>query len=91
MLLRELGKIAVAGHAQHLDAFFFQGIGQGTNAQARGILGAEIFVNDHNRKTKLHGTALPKNRRAIVGQNPCSRSGFEALAPGSWRGYNRRV
>ena len=57
LLLRELRQITVTGHTQNLKALADNGIGQSTNAQARGVFGAVIFVNDDDGKAKFHGLA----------------------------------
>jgi hypothetical protein len=53
--MKALAQIAVAGDAQHFEALALYRLGQSANAQAGGVLGAEVLVNDHNRKTKFHG------------------------------------
>ena len=55
LLLRELRQVAVAGHAQHFHAFFFHRVGQRADAQAGGVLGTEILVDDDDGETKFHG------------------------------------
>ncbi len=56
LLLRELAQVAVGRGAQHLEALFFNRTGQRTNAQARGVFGAKVFVDDDDRKVEAqHG------------------------------------
>jgi hypothetical protein len=52
--LGELGQISVAGDANDFDPFPFDRLGQGTYAKPRGISGAEIFIDDDDRKSELH-------------------------------------
>ncbi len=54
LLLRKLGKIVITRDSQYLDALFLDGVCQGANAETRCVLGAEIFVNNDNGKTKFH-------------------------------------
>ena len=58
LLLGELAQVAVAGGAQHLETFFFDGLGQRTDAKTRGVLGAEVLVDDDDGKTKFHVGSL---------------------------------
>ena len=56
LLLRELAEVAVAGGAQDLEALFLDGLGQRADAEARGVLGAEVFVDDDDGEAKTqHG------------------------------------
>jgi hypothetical protein len=58
LLLRELAEVAVAGVAQHLEAFLLDRLGQRADAQARGVFGTEVLVDDDDGKAKaLHGGA----------------------------------
>ena len=76
LLLGELRQIAIAGDTQHLEAFVLDGLGQGADAQARGVLGAEVFVDDDDGKAELHGilpgveTAGGRLDRAGTGRPP---------------------
>src|SRR5690554_6511450 len=54
LLLGKRTQVAVAGYAQHLDALGLDGSGERSNAKPRGILGAIVFVDDDDRKTKFH-------------------------------------
>ena len=54
LLLGELAEIAVTGHPQHLKPFRFNRLSQCANAQAGGVLGTEIFIDDDDGKTELH-------------------------------------
>ena len=58
LLLGELREIAVAGGAENLHAFLLDGVGERANAQARGIFGTEIFIDDDDRKAEFHGRRL---------------------------------
>lgn len=65
-LLRERRQIAVARQPEDFRAFFFDGFGQSPDAGTRDILGAKIFVDDDDGKTKLHGRFSKKNDRCIL-------------------------
>jgi len=68
LLLRELAQVTVAGGAQHLEAFFLDRFGKRADAQARGVLGAVVFVDDDDRKAKAqHGRAFSRRRGKRVG------------------------
>ncbi|MCY1169354.1 hypothetical protein D9M73_93800 [compost metagenome] len=54
LLLRELRQVAVAGHAKHFKTLGLDGLRERTDTQARGVLGAEVFVNDDDGKTEFH-------------------------------------
>ena len=58
LLLRELRQVAIAGDAQHLEALALDGLRQRADAQARGVLGAEVFVDDDDGKAKFHAAGL---------------------------------
>ena len=58
LLLRELGQVAVAGDAQHLEALGLDGLRQRADAQARGVLGAVVFVDDDDGKAEFHAGVL---------------------------------
>ena len=68
LLLSELRQITVAGHAQHFHAFFFNGVSQGADAQARGVFGAEVFVDDDDRETEFHEVSREKRGRRLGGK-----------------------
>ena len=53
LLLGELAQVAIAGHAQHLEAFGFNRLRQRANAQPGGVLGAEVLVDDDDGKAKF--------------------------------------
>ena len=53
-MLRKLREVPVAGRPQNLHALFLQSVSQGANAQARGVLGAEVFVDDDDGESKFH-------------------------------------
>jgi hypothetical protein len=57
LLLGKLRQVAVAGGAQHLEALGLDGLRQRADAQAGGVLGAVVFVNDDDGKTELHAGA----------------------------------
>ncbi len=65
-LLRERGQIAIARQPEHFRAFFLDCFGQSPDAGTRDVLGAEIFVDDDDGKTKLHGRFSKKNDRCIL-------------------------
>jgi len=48
-------QVAVAGDPQDLHALVLDGLGEDADAQARGVLGAEIFIDDDNGKAETHG------------------------------------
>ena len=62
LLLGELRQVAVAGDAQHLEAFGLDGLRQRADAQAGGVLGAEVFVDDDDGKAEFHGEASSRAR-----------------------------
>ena len=62
-LLRERGQIAVARQAEDFHPFLLDRFGKCPDAGARDVLGAEIFVDDDDGKTKLHGRISKKNDR----------------------------
>jgi len=64
-LLRERSQIAVARQPEHFRAFFLDCFGQSPDAGTRDVLGAEIFVDDDDGKTELHGRFSKKNDRCI--------------------------
>jgi hypothetical protein len=68
LLLRELAQVAVARDAQHFEALAFEGLRERANAEARGVLGAEVLVDDDDGKAKFHergsGQAM---RREVYG------------------------
>jgi membrane protein implicated in regulation of membrane protease activity len=63
LLLRELRQVAITGHAQHLEALGLDGLRQRTDAQARGILGAEVFVDDDDGKAEFHACSRIRRRQ----------------------------
>ena len=74
LLLRELREVAVARDAQHLHAFLLDRRGERADAEARGVLGAEVLVDDDDRKAEFHGARplgwTPRGRRAVAGPAP---------------------
>ncbi|MNT14328.1 hypothetical protein D3C72_1493290 [compost metagenome] len=62
LLLGELREIAIAGHAQYLEALFLDRMGEVADAQTGGVLRAEILVDDDDGKAKFHGQCLTMNR-----------------------------
>jgi hypothetical protein len=62
LLLGKLAQVAIAGDTQHFKAFFFNGIGQGADAQAGGVFRAEVFVDDDDGETKFHASGVCKVR-----------------------------
>src|SRR5690606_18460186 len=58
LLLRKRTKVTIAGDPENLYAFGLYRRGQGSNAQARRIFGTVVFVDDDDRKTKLHPELL---------------------------------
>ena len=67
LLLRERSQIAIAGDPEDFHPLFFNGIGQCADAQAAGILGAEVFIDDDNGKPEFHNIAPGTG-------NPCGLS-----------------
>src|SRR5690606_25913684 len=55
LLLRELAHVAVARHAHHLEALDLDGLRKRAYAQAGGVLGAEVLVDDDDGTTECHG------------------------------------
>jgi hypothetical protein len=55
LLLRELREIAVARDAEYFHSLLLDGCGERADAESRRVLGAEVFVDDDDRKTKFHG------------------------------------
>ncbi len=74
LLLRELRQVAVARDAQHLHAFLLDRRGERANAEARGILGAEVLVDDDDRKAEFHGARI-LGRRDSRGRRAGTRPG----------------
>ena len=62
LLLRELRQVAVAGHAQHFQAFFLDRLRERADAEAGGVLGAEVFVDDDDRESGISWAILQKQR-----------------------------
>ena len=89
LLLREAGEIAIAGGAQHLEAFLLDRLRQRANAQARGVLGTEVLVDDDDGKTEAqHGLQNSKRGakcRASAGRVDDGLSPYTAPANRSWR------
>src|SRR5690606_37321295 len=67
LLLGEGTEVAVTGDAQHLDAFGLDGRGQCPYAESGSILGAVVFIDDDDGKSKLH--ALAPARCAAVSRH----------------------
>ena len=64
LLLRELRQVAVARHAQDLHPLLLDGLRQRADAEARGVLRAEVLVDDDDGKAKLHAVLLRPRRAA---------------------------
>jgi hypothetical protein len=58
LLLGEGGEVAVAGDAQHVHALLLDGVGQRSDAQARGVLGTKVLVDDDDGKVETHGNSV---------------------------------
>jgi hypothetical protein len=85
-LLGKLGQVAIRGHAQHLEPFRFNGLGQGTNTQTRGVFRAVVFVNDDDGETEFHGAAQgkeQKTKREVYGINVADFSRRHLVLPTS--------
>jgi hypothetical protein len=54
LLLRKRGQVTITGNAQHFHALFFECGSQRAYAQTTGIFGAEIFIDNDDRKTEFH-------------------------------------
>src|SRR6185436_10203271 len=67
LLLRERRQVAVAGDAQHFHAFVFERLGKRADSQATGVLRAVIFIDDDDRKAKLH-VYLPAGNTGAEGR-----------------------
>jgi len=72
LLLRELAEIAIAGGAEHLETLRLDCFGQHPDAQAGGVLGTEVFVNDDDRKLKQH--RCPRSMDGRPRGSPASRT-----------------
>jgi hypothetical protein len=59
LLLGELGQVAVTGDAKHLETFGLDRVRQRADAQAGGVLGAEVFVDDDDGKAEFHAVGPP--------------------------------
>ena len=63
LLLRELRQVAVAGGAEHLEAFLLDRRGERADAEARGVLRAEVFVDDDDRELEAqHRRGLERSK-----------------------------
>ncbi len=58
LLLGKLAEVAVAGHAQHLEALALDGLGERADAQPRRVLGAEVLVDDDDGEAKAQHVVL---------------------------------
>jgi len=67
LLLGELRQIAVAGDADDFEAFALDGLRQGTDAQAGGVFGAEVFVDDDDGEAEFHGAQVYVNNVSACG------------------------
>src|SRR5690606_24365172 len=63
LLLRERGQVAVTGDTQHFDPLVLDGLRQRADAQTRGVLRAEILVDDDDRKMETHPRFSRRGRR----------------------------
>ena len=68
LLLRERRQVAVAGDAEDLDALVLDRLGERADAQARGILGAVVFVDDDDGKAEFHRFTF--RRRGVAMRRP---------------------
>jgi hypothetical protein len=66
LLLREGRQVAVAGDTQHLVPLVLQRLRQRADAEAAGILRAEILVDDDDRKTEAHGVPILRRNSAAA-------------------------
>jgi hypothetical protein len=74
LLLRELAQVAVAGGAQHLEALLLDGLGQRADAEARGVLGAEVLVDDDDGEAEAeHRRSGPSGRAAAAWAGKCAK------------------
>jgi hypothetical protein len=60
LLLGELRQVAVAGDAQHLEALVLDRLGQRADAQARGVFGAIVLVDDDDGESETSWPASEK-------------------------------
>ena len=58
LLLRKLAQVTITGHPKDLKALILNGLRQGTDAQARRVVGAVILVDDDDGKTEFHAQPL---------------------------------
>jgi hypothetical protein len=68
LLLGKGRQVTVTGDAQHFHALVLQRLGQGAHPQPAGVLRAEVFVDDDDRKAEFHanlpaGTTGAEDRR----------------------------
>ena len=57
-MLCEGCQVAVTGETSDVHALFLNRFGKVTNTRTRDVLGAEIFVNNDDGKTKFHPQTL---------------------------------
>jgi hypothetical protein len=59
LLLGEGSQVTVTGDPQHVETLLFDGLGQGADAEARSVLGAEVFVDDDDGEMEAHFLPTP--------------------------------
>ena len=61
-------QVAVAGDAQHLEAFLLDRLRERADAEARGVLGAEVLVDDDDRESGIswQGSGQQGDKQAHV-------------------------
>jgi hypothetical protein len=58
LLLRKAGEVTVAGCTDDFHAFRLDRLGQCTDAEAGGVLGTEVLVDDDDREAETHRCGL---------------------------------
>ena len=74
LLLGEGAQVAVAGHAQHLEALGLDRLRQRADAQAGGVLGTVVFVNDDDGKTEFHDVTRVERQYKEADRTPGRRA-----------------
>ena len=66
LLLREGRQVAVAGDAEHFHALFLDRLGERADPQSRGVLRAEVLVDDDDGEVESHPGRLQRVRAGRV-------------------------
>src|SRR5215471_14145782 len=82
LLLRELRQVAIARHPEDLHPFLLDRRSEGAYAEPRRVLGAEVFVDDDDRKPEFHRV----ERRPLSGGTRWARRVPMSVGPKfTWR------